>query len=103
MQLKTPFLIIAFAVSLSLCAAEDWKLPAGEPQFKRAAGAELAIGNCLICHSADYISMQPPLDAAGWTAIVTKMREKYGAPLPPENIAPIVNYLVTNYGKPPTK
>ena len=95
------FFLLSLAGFLSTtCAEEEWKLPPGEPQFKRAPGAELAIGSCVICHSADYVSMQPPLNAAGWTAIVQKMREKYGAPLPADKVDEVVKYLVATYGKP---
>ena len=98
--MKALFLIPMFFLTAGgPFAAEDWKLPAGEPQFKRGPGAELAAGNCVICHSADYVSTQPPMNAAGWTAIVQKMREKYGAPLPPAQVEEVVKYLVANYGK----
>ena len=98
--MKTLFFVPLSLISAGcLLAAEEWKLPAGEPQFKRGPGAELAVGNCVICHSADYVSMQPPLNAAGWAAIVQKMREKYGAPLPPAQVEEVVRYLVANYGK----
>jgi hypothetical protein len=89
-------LLITEAMSFS---AEDWKLPAGEPQFRRGPGVELAVANCILCHSSDYVSMQPPLDAAGWTAIVQKMREKYGAPLPTDKVDDVVKYLAGVYGK----
>jgi mono/diheme cytochrome c family protein len=85
--------------STPVFSADDWKLPSGEPQFRRGPGAELAIGNCAVCHSSDYLSMQPPLNAAGWSAIVQKMREKYGAPLPADKVDDVVRYLVTAYGK----
>ena len=93
------FIAGAALLAVTLFSADDWKLPSGEPQLKRGPGAEVAVGNCVICHSADYISMQPSMDAAGWKAIVVKMREKYGAPLPPEQVEPVVNYLVSQYGK----
>jgi mono/diheme cytochrome c family protein len=90
--------LVLFGLAVT-CAAEEWTLPAGEPQFRSGPGAELAIGNCVICHSADYVSMQPPLEAAGWKAIVQKMREKYGAPLPEAQVDAVVKYLAAAYGK----
>ena len=87
------------AVTGAVFSAEEWKLPANEPQFKRGRGMELVVGNCILCHSPDYVSMQPPLDNTGWTAIVKKMREKYGAPLPEDKVDEVVKYLVENYGK----
>lgn len=93
-------IVFGLAIGASgMRAAEAWKLPLDEPQFRKGPGAEIAVGNCVICHSADYVSMQPPLDSGGWTAIVQKMREKYGAPLPAQQVDTVVNYLVTAYGK----
>lgn len=80
-------------------AAEQWELPLGEPQLKSAPGVEVVSANCQVCHSADYISTQPPLTRAAWSATVQKMREKYGAPFPTNQVEQIVEYLAANYGK----
>jgi sulfite dehydrogenase (cytochrome) subunit B len=80
-------------------AADDWELPLGEPQLKPARGVELVSANCQICHSADYITTQPPLNRTAWTASVQKMIDKYGAPLKTNQINEIVDYLVSTYGK----
>src|ERR1043165_2256962 len=61
--------------------ADAWKLPAEKAQVKPAPGAPRVIANCSLCHSADYISTQPPLSRAAWKATVEKMRLKYGAPI----------------------
>ncbi|HEV8542426.1 MAG TPA: cytochrome c [Verrucomicrobiae bacterium] len=89
-----------FTTAVALMGAEEWKLPADESKLKSAPGADLVTANCQICHSADYISTQPPMNRATWSAAVQKMREKYGAPLPPDRANAIVEYLVKNYGKP---
>ena len=89
---------IALIIAATVLAADDWKLPPGEPQLKPGPGVELALGNCMICHSADYLSMQPPLDLVAWTAIVVKMREKYAAPLPPDKVDALAKYLASAYG-----
>lgn len=88
--------------ALSLAAAEGkgWKLPPETARFKPGKGVELALGHCLICHSADYVSSQPPMGQAAWLASVTKMREKYGAPLPADKVDALVEYLTRQYGKP---
>ena len=53
---------------------------------------------CAGCHSADYVSTQPPAMAAGfWQAEVTKMVRVYGAPIPDPDVGPIVAYLKTAY------
>lgn len=81
-------------------------LPKETTDFKPGPGSEIARSQCLICHSADYVSTQPPGSSrAYWQATVEKMRKTFGAPLPDAQIAPLVDYLVKNYGteQPPTK
>ena len=73
-------------------------LPPERAAFKNGPGVELAIAQCVLCHSADYISTQPPLPRATWKTTVQKMREKYGAPLPEDKVEPMVDYLVKTYG-----
>src|SRR3954470_18726842 len=80
--------------------AADWKLPAETEKFKPARGAELAVANCLLCHSADYVATQPRLTAAAWKSIVDKMRARYGAPIATNKVDETVSYLTTNYGTP---
>jgi mono/diheme cytochrome c family protein len=74
---------------------------AGEQDIvlKDGEGRELVQANCQICHSLDYIQTNSPfLDKKKWEATVTKMIERYGAPIKPENVPAIVSYLATNYG-----
>lgn len=89
---------LLFLLPLAAFAADDWKLPDEKPAFK--PGGELAMANCLMCHSHDYISTQPPFTREQWQASVKKMQDKYGAPIPPESVAPLLDYLVNSYGKP---
>jgi mono/diheme cytochrome c family protein len=88
----------AFAAVLTQAVPVKITLPAENAKLKAAAGAELVKGQCLLCHSADYISTQPPLSAAAWKATVIKMRDKYGAPIAEDKIEPLVQYLTANYG-----
>lgn len=55
--------------------------------------------NCMSCHSARYIQMQPNLPEKSWAAIVTKMQKSFGAPLADSSAAEIVQYLVSIKGK----
>ncbi|CAN5518486.1 hypothetical protein BH10BAC2_BH10BAC2_24440 [soil metagenome] len=55
--------------------------------------------NCLSCHSAKYIQMQPDLPEKTWTAIVGKMQKNFGAPIPDSSTKEIVQYLVAIKGK----
>ena len=41
----------------------------------------------------------PFLDRKGWEAEVNKMVKAFGAPMEPEEVTRIVDYLATNYGK----
>jgi len=73
-------------------------LPPETGVFKPGPGSELANGQCLTCHSVEYVVTQPPMQRAAWAASVKKMREKYGANIPEETVEPLVSYLTANYG-----
>ena len=63
---------------------------------------ETAQANCSACHSADYITTQPRSfkdPHAFWTAEVAKMKKAYGAPIREEDMAKIVDYLTTTFGR----
>lgn len=86
-------------VVLSLSAADKgWKLPFESAKLEKGPGVEVASAQCILCHSVDYISTQPRLNRAAWTATVTKMRDRYGAPIATNNVEVLVNYLVKTYG-----
>jgi sulfite dehydrogenase len=55
--------------------------------------------NCMSCHSAMYIQMQPDLPEKTWAAIVTKMQKNFGAPVADSSVKEIVQYLVAIKGK----
>lgn len=81
-------------------ANDEWKLPAAQPSVAPGTGAGLVIANCAQCHSLDYITTQPPLTRAQWTAGVEKMRGRFGAPTPTNLVPSLVDYLTSAYGKP---
>jgi hypothetical protein len=95
---KVIALVILVTVGLPLFAADSWKLPVETTTFKPGTNAPLAIANCSLCHSADYISTQPPLTRPAWKATVEKMRLKYGAPIATNAVDAIVEYLASSYG-----
>jgi mono/diheme cytochrome c family protein len=68
--------------------------------FKPGPGLAAVQGNCLSCHSSAYVSTQPVLTRAQWSAEVTKMKNVYGAPIADDAVPPIVEYLAAQYGKP---
>jgi len=74
------------------------KLPAETGVFKAGPGVEIANGQCLICHSVEYVATQPRLPRTFWAASVKKMREKYGAAIPDEQVETLLDYLTSHYG-----
>ena len=56
-------------------------------------GAEAVNNNCLACHSAEMVLAQPPLSKAVWEKEIHKMIDTYKAPVAPEDVAAIVDYL----------
>jgi len=91
---------LSFFIAVAALAADSsFTLPRETATLKPGPGAELVTAQCLLCHSADYISTQPPLTRAQWQADITKMQQKYGAPIATNNIERLVDYLVKNYGR----
>jgi sulfite dehydrogenase len=94
------FLCTGFALLLTAAFAHglDIQLPPETGAFKQDAEAEIANGQCLICHSVEYVSTQPALSRAFWKSEVQKMQQKYGAPIPDSQVEPLADYLTKNYG-----
>jgi cytochrome c551/c552 len=88
-------LLAPFALRAAVVKIE---LPLETAAFKPGPGSELANGQCLICHSVEYVTTQPPMPRPFWAAEAKKMRDKYAAPLPDEQVQPLVSYLTRNYG-----
>lgn len=64
-------------------------------------GYQIAIQRCSICHSADYITLQPPgMSLKQWTAEAGKMQHAFGAPITDDEVKLIGEYLAETYGKP---
>lgn len=87
-------------LGLSHAAEPSFKLPPETAILKSAPGVELVQGQCVLCHSLDYISTQPRLTSTQWRATLTKMQSKYGAPLVTNTVDQLVDYLTRNYGRP---
>jgi cytochrome c551/c552 len=82
-------------------AVQSVTLPLETAKLKpsKLAGYQVAMQKCGICHSADYISQQPPaMTAVQWTAEVRKMEHAYAAPLTDSDVAQIGEYLAVTYG-----
>lgn len=79
-------------------AVKSIVLPVIEVKLKEGAGRDKADEFCNICHSADYITMQPRFPGDTWSAIVHKMIVVFGAPVSEDDSRTIINYLSSNYG-----
>jgi hypothetical protein len=89
----------ALVIGCAAFAADDWVLPAEQIQLKPVPGSDLVKANCMMCHSVDYIAIQPRFTRDQWKASVLKMQGKFGAPITAESVDPLVEYLVAAYGK----
>ncbi len=99
LQVAVAGIVFATACLLARSAETNLSLPPETAKLKPGTGVELATANCLLCHSADYISIQPRFPRTVWKAEVTKMQQKYGAPISTNNIDALTDYLTANYGK----
>jgi len=68
-------------------------MPSSNAQFPAGAAQTLASSQCVICHSADMVLLQPRLRQAQWRTIIGKMRSVYGAPLPAADVDALAAYL----------
>ncbi|HEY1452603.1 MAG TPA: cytochrome c [Roseiarcus sp.] len=74
-----------------------YKLPDETAELRPGPGVETA-AVCQACHSADYVTTQPPKEGkAFWQAEVQKMIKVYNAPIAEGDAAIIVDYLAATY------
>lgn len=95
---------LVLASGAAFAAPERYDLPEPSAQLRapkdpaHQAGFEAAQNNCMVCHSVDYIAMQPPGKGAGfWDSEVTKMRKVYHAPVDEADSKAIAAYLAAMY------
>jgi sulfite dehydrogenase len=91
---------MALALSSTACAL-DITLPRETARFKESGlpGYKLVLENCMTCHSAQYVQMQPPSSPRSyWSATVQKMKKPFGAQFADEDIPAMVDYLAKTYG-----
>lgn len=103
MKFMTRWLCAAqiFLAGMASAAPLSITLPPETAAFKPSAlpGYPLAQQKCSTCHSADYISFQPPgMSLAQWTAEAGKMQHVYGAPISDQDVTIIGAYLAATYG-----
>lgn len=87
---------------LAFSAASDGvksiDLPDIKTELAAGAGKDKAEKFCSLCHSLDYITMQPKFSKAQWTGTVNKMIKTFGGPISDDDAKAIIDYLSTAYG-----
>ena len=78
--------------------AKTIALPPEDRVLKPGPGLQRVQLNCLVCHSLDYIKMQPQLTKAQWAGVVAKMIRVYGAKISSDDAGAISDYLAEYYG-----
>lgn len=96
--------ILALAAGAASATPKSYDLPEPTAQLRtpkdpaHQPGFEAAQGNCLACHSVDYVAMQPPgKGAAFWESEVTKMVKVYHAQVEGADAKAIAAYLADAY------
>lgn len=100
--MRRVFLTLALGVAAVAALAKPvaYDPPEETAAFRPGPGVEHAEANCLGCHSADYVAMQPRGPGFGrdfWRAEVVKMVNVYHAPIEAAEIEAITDYLATAY------
>jgi hypothetical protein len=103
MPVRLPLLWLALLMLYSACvlAAEPVSFPYDTSKLRTSSlpGFAIAQRTCAICHSADYMELQPPnMTTAQWTAEIVKMQHTYGAPIDEHDIASLGEYFGVTYG-----
>ncbi|MGC1456256.1 MAG: cytochrome c [Nitrospirota bacterium] len=111
MNNRVMFMSAVFAIALSygIASAENpgvssqsstksIDLPVIQVDLRQGPGLDKTSTLCNICHSVDYITMQPPFSRAQWTGTVNKMIKVMGAPINEDDAKTIIEYLSTSYG-----
>ncbi|MGC2786291.1 MAG: cytochrome c [Roseiarcus sp.] len=96
----TLLLSLTAVASPAIAAPIVYQLPPETAELRPGPGVETA-QVCKACHSADYLSTQPPgKGKAFWQGEVEKMIKVYKAPIAQDDVAEIANYLTAAYGAP---
>jgi len=91
--------LLAGRIKASLAATSGVDTAEQVIKLKQAPGVDKVEANCQACHTLAYIPMNSPfLNAAGWSAAVTKMIKALGAPIDDADAKVIADYLAKNYG-----
>lgn len=86
------------ATTITRLKSPKLDVPTSDAMFPAGAGSDAINNNCLACHSADMVLNQPAMSKQSWAAEVSKMINNYKAPVAPEDVGPIVEYLAALKG-----
>jgi cytochrome c5 len=100
---RTFMLIILLAIMVGYASAQEKErrqitLPTVQTELAQGEGKDKAATLCNICHSVDYITMQPKGSKTQWSSTVAKMRKVFGAPMSDADADVIIKYLSEQYG-----
>jgi hypothetical protein len=73
-------------------------LPKVPSEIQPGPNVEIYSRDCLVCHTARYVSIQPRFPKTVWQSEVKKMIDAYGTVIPEADQSLIVEYLVTVKG-----
>ncbi len=96
MKIKSRIFVFAACLAMSLAASPS-KADDDDDELRQLKGKQALQNNCLMCHAAPIIVSQR-LSAEQWKTEVTKMIG-WGAPVPPEDHAVLLDYLTLEYGE----
>ncbi|HME33121.1 MAG TPA: hypothetical protein VKG65_10245 [Terriglobales bacterium] len=77
---------------------QEISLPQYPPELPSGPNFDVFQKQCLLCHSARYVTMQPRFSRTVWEKEVKKMVDVYGAPISAPEQVQIVEYLVAIKG-----
>lgn len=78
---------------ISIIIALAITLPTDTTVFE-GKNSEMANAFCLGCHSADYVTTQPPgMTYDFWHGLILKMQKTYGAPIPEEKVDELTKFF----------
>jgi sulfite dehydrogenase len=92
--LAAAFFLFQSGIAITPLAAQE---PEAPRTLMSGKGAELTTSRCVICHDAQHIT-RAKLSRDEWAFNVKNMIER-GAPITPEEVQPIVDYLATYYNR----
>lgn len=97
MKKIVPILMLT-AAALTAQVKENIEVPYIAYEIKTGKGFDAVQANCLTCHSFGYIINQGPQSRAFWLEKTVKMVDAFKAPITPEDVQTIAEYLFTYYG-----